>query len=147
MQFFFSLSFFYILQNIYLYKHTTYIIIFTEFLSLNKMDYFQNYSNINDTVPDEDTLTLERIIPSYQQQLPLTYPYNNEFQSRATNRNEIQLSNNDISNNGMQQVPEQSWNTHSILDSMTNETISCNNNEDLTQPERGIAGFVSKLYQ
>lgn len=110
------------------------------------MDYFQNYSNINDTVPDEDTLTLERIIPSYQQQLPLTYPYNNEFQSRATNRNEIQLSNNDISNNGMQQVPEQSWNTHSILDSMTNETISCNNNEDLTQPERGIAGFVSKLY-
>lgn len=111
------------------------------------MDYYQNYNNINDTVPNEDTLTLERIIPSYQQQLPLSYTYDNEFQTRSTNRNEIQLSNADISNNGMQQVPEQAWNTHSILDSMTNESIRCNNNEDLAQPERGIAGFVSKLYQ
>lgn len=115
------------------------------------MDYYQNYSNIKNTVPDEDTLTLERIIPSYQQQLQLTYPYDNEFQSRATNRNEIHLissaSNNDLSNNEIQQVQEQPWNTHSILSSITNESISCNNNEDLTQPERGIAGFVSKLYQ
>lgn len=76
--------------------------------------------------------------PQQQQHQQQSFPYNNNNQfQRQTDTLHILTSPTDDMFNRSQQ-----WNSSSDMMDLNN-----NNNEELNQPERGIAGFVSKLYQ
>ncbi|KAI7892077.1 HSF-type DNA-binding-domain-containing protein, partial [Mucor mucedo] len=110
------------------------------------MDYHYNNDNSNTTV---DTSLLpfhhhHHHQQQQQQQQQHSFGYNsNQFHRPPDTLQLLSSPTDDIFNR-----PQQQWNTHNNILSPS-EIMDCgsNNNEELNQPERGIAGFVSKLYQ
>lgn len=107
------------------------------------MDYHYNNDNSN-TAVDTSLLPFHHHHHHQQQQQQHSFGYNsNQFHRPPDTLQLLTSPTDDIFNR-----PQQQWNTHSNILSPS-DIMDCgsNNNEELNQPERGIAGFVSKLYQ
>lgn len=107
------------------------------------MDYHYNNNDNNNTTVDTSLMPFHH--QQQQQQHQHSFPYsNNQFHRPPDTLQLLTSPTNDIFNR-----PQQQWSTHSNILSPS-DIMDCgsnNNNEELNQPERGIAGFVSKLYQ
>lgn len=108
------------------------------------MDYHYNSNNTTTTV-DTNLMPFHHQQQQQQQQhhhqQQQSFAYNNQFQ-RPDTLHILTSPTDDMFNRSQQ------WSTHgNILSPSDMMDCNSNTNEELNQPERGIAGFVSKLYQ